>query len=254
MFNNEIIERLENVAVPEVTLDRYRQHLRDTLIKQYAGTEDTRFQTSLFRSPVWKTAFITSAAWVMIVIAVIFGFVMPAFQSNSVEARVIEKVMAMPEIRSLLAGDESRNISLTDVGDNQLEILVESHGGRIIIARVNIFDEDIQISKISYVVLMGSIYEPEVDIIGDELERLIQTGKTDPAFRNLIDNGAEVVKAVAVVCLIITRDLDNGKVEDTRENWAMVTLKLQDENCYFLVDPANSRVIDRGCRTNTLQR
>lgn len=249
MSSNDIIKRLENVAVPDITLGRYRQNLRDTLIRQYPRTEDTRFPVNLFRNPTWWSVFITSAAWVIIVAAVVFGFVIPGFQPDSVEARVIEKVMAMPEIRTLLTGDESKNISLTDVGDDQLEVIVESHGGRIIITRVNTFDNNIHISQISYVVLMGSIYEPEVDIIGDELECLIRTGKTNPVFRNLIDNGAEVVKAVVVECLIITRDLENGKVEDTRENWAMVTLNRRDENCYFLIDPVNSRVIDRACRT-----
>jgi len=248
MSGNDILERLENVAVPDVILERYRQNLRTALINEYHQSESKRFTIKLPESPVWRTVFITSAAWVLIVAAVVFGFVVPDFQSNSVEAMAIETVMASPEIQSILTGDEVRNISVTDTGDNRLEILVESHGGRIIIVTVDMIDNKVRISEISYIVMMGSIYEPEVLITGDELEVTVKAGKTHPSFRNLIDKGAIVEKAVSIECLIITRNLERNETTEMREIWAMVTLGYGDESCNFLIDRDSNRVVDRGCR------
>jgi hypothetical protein len=248
MLNNDIIYRLEHVEVPDITLEGYRENLRSVLVKEHAMTYGERAQTRRFMNPVWRSVFVTSAAWVVILVAVVFGVIIPGFQSSSVEAKAIEMVMASPEIQSILAGEQARSVTVTDTGNNLLEVLVESHGGRFIIAKVRIVDDNVRISEISYVILMGSIFVPDLPITGNNLERVIQTGKSDAAFRQLIENGADVIQAVYVECLVTTRNLENDESLNATETWAIVTLQQGDESYHFYIDFEHNRVIDRSYR------
>jgi hypothetical protein len=158
--------------------------------------------------------------------------------------------MASPEIQSILAGEKAKSVTVTDAGDNLLEVLVESHGGRYIIAKVRISHGKLRIAEISYIVLTGSMYEPDPPVPDTDLERVIQAGKTDPSFRQLIENGAEVADAVSIECLVTTRNLEKNETTGTTVTWAMVTLCHGDESCFFLIDYENYRVFGRGCREN----
>ncbi len=251
MSNNDILQQLETIELPDITLEGYRGNLRSLLVNEHVRRYGKQAPARRFMNPVWRSVFVTSFAWVAILVAVIFGVIMPVFQPDSVEAKAIETVMASPEIQSILAGEKAKSVTVTDTGDDLLEVLIESHGGRFIIAGVRIIADKVQIAEISYIVLMGSLYEPDPPVPEADLERVIQAGKSDASFRQLIENGAEVKDAVSVGCLITTRNLDRDETSNTSGTWAMVTLRHGDESCFFLIDYENFRVFDRGCRKNT---
>ena len=241
------------MTLPDITLESHRRELRASLLNKYALIQAQYGRIGLFgwlqsRPSLWKTILITSTVWALIAVIITLSVLVPKYQSSSVTAMAVNTVMANSEVRAALAGDEAKTVTVTDIGDNQLEVVVESRGGTIIITRLNTKDNKITISEISYVILLGSIYKAEEQFMGKELEKIINVANSDPTFRELMNKNAEIVKAVAVECIISTRNLDTEETMETKETWAMVHLEYQDAPWYFLVDPNNSRVINRSSK------
>lgn len=242
------------MTLPDLSLESYRQELRAALLNEHSLIQTQHGQLALFRwlqsrPSLWRAILITSTVWVFVALVVALSVFVPRYQPSSVAAMAVNTVMANPEVRAALASDEARTVTVTDIGNNHLEVVVESRGGTIIIARINARDNTITISEISYVILLGSPYQPDEQITGKELERVINIASTDHTFRELLDKGAEIGKTIAVECIISTRKLDTDETTETRETWAMVHLKFQNARWFFLVDTISGRVMNRSDRT-----
>lgn len=253
MTNEDLIKRLENMTLPDISLESHRRELRASLLNEYALIQAQYGRIGLFGwlqswPSVWRTVLITSTVWVLIALAVTLSVLVPKYQPSSVAAMAINTVMANPEVRAALANDDAETVTVTDIGNNRLEVVVESRGGTIIIAQINARNNTITISEISYIILLGSPYETEEYITGEEQEKVINLASTDRAFRELLDKGAVIGKTIAVECIISTRYLDTGEITETKETWAMVYLEFQGTRWVFLVDPQNGRVINRSSK------
>lgn len=253
MTNEDLIRRLENVTLPDLSLESYRRELRAALLNEHSLIQAQHGQLALFRwlqsrPSLWRAILITSTVWVFIALVVTLSILVPKYQPNSVAAMAVNTVMANPEVRAALANDEMATVTVTDIGDNRLEVVVESHGGTIIIAQINARNNTITISEISYIILLGSPYETEEYITGEQQEKVINLASTDRTFRELLDKGAVISKTIAVECIISTRYFDAGETTETKETWAMVHLEFQGTRWVFLVDTKNGRVINRSSK------
>jgi hypothetical protein len=152
--------------------------------------------------------------------------------------------MANPQVKAALAKDSTTSITVSSLGNDLMEVIVESRGP-IIIAQVDTRNKAIVLKEISYVIILGSRYEPQEQLTSPEREKVLALASIDRDFRTLMAKGAVVVKTNAVECLIATRHFDTSQNSETREKWAMVQLDWQQDHWYFLVDSQNGRVINR---------
>jgi hypothetical protein len=250
MTNEEVIKKLESVPLPDISQERHGRELRAALLREYAQVQIHDEQKGLFRwlqsrPPLWRTILITSTAWALVVLLVVLSVLIPTYQSHSVEAMAVDAVMANEEVRSALANDEMATVKVTDIGNRQLEVVVESRGDRIIVARVNTLNNAPIITKISYIMFFGSIYDVEEQLTGKERDKVISLASTDRTFRELLDKGAVISKIMAIQSIVATRHLDTGETTETKERWATIHLEFQGKRGYFVVDPENGRVINR---------
>ena len=193
---------------------------------------------------------ITSALWVAIAVILVGLDLLPGQRPYSDTARTVSAVMAHPLVRAALAGNEASEVTVTSLGNDMYEVVIEGGGGTMIIARADAKDDAVTILDITYVILFGSgsMYTPPEAIVGEELRQVLTVARTNSAFRELMDRGATIAGAEATQALVSKRDLPAGSITETRERWAMVQLDFEGKRWSFLVDPAGSRVIHLGTR------
>lgn len=250
MTNEEIIKRLESVTLPNIALEGHRRELRAALLREYSQVQARRERTSLFgwlqsRPPLWRTVLITSTVWALVALIVILSVLIPMYRPHSIAALAVNTVLASQEVRAVLVNDEMATVTVTDIGNHRLEVVVESRGGSIIIAQVDTRNNTLIITEITYIILLGSPYETEEHITGEEQEKVINLASTDRTFRELLDKGAIIGKTTAVYCIVATRHLATGETAETKERWAMVQLELQGKRWVFLVDTQSGRIINK---------
>lgn len=250
MTNEEIIRRLESVTLPNIALEGHRRELRAALLREYSQVQTRPWRRGLFgwlqlRPPLWRTVLITSAAWVLVALIVILSVLIPMYRPQSMAALAVNTVLTSQEVKAVLANDEMATVTVTDIGNHRLEVVVESRGGSIIIAQVDTRNNTLIIKEITYIILLGSPYEAEEHITGEEQEKVINLASTDRTFRELLDKGAIIGKTTAVYCIVATRHLDIGETSESKERWAMVQLELQGKRWVFLVDTQSGRVINK---------
>ncbi|MDP3879686.1 MAG: hypothetical protein Q8Q07_05205 [Dehalococcoidales bacterium] len=252
MTNEELIRRLEALYLPDISLEVHRRELRAALLKEYTEIKSRRGRLAWlsflkFRPLVWRTVIATSMAWVLIFIF-IFAVIIPANQPQSAAAMAIDTVLASREVQAALANDEMEAVAVSNIGTNLLEITIESRGGTIIIATVDTTGNQPVIKEITNIIPTGSIYEERHYITGEERGEVLSVAKLDHNFKELLDKGATVERIEAVQSIVVTRNMDTGETDHTREGWAMVTLEFQDEQWFFLVSIERTKVINRGSR------
>ena len=186
MNTQELTVRLENVALPDLVRDDERRELRASLLSDY-----DRFQArSGHRQPfawlrarpmLWRTALITSAVWVAIAVILVGLDLLPGQQPYSDTARTVSAVMAHPLVRAALAGNEASEVTVTSLGDNLFEVVIEGGGGTMIIARADAKNDTVTILDITYVILFGSgsMYTPPEAIVGEELRQVLSMARTN---------------------------------------------------------------------------
>jgi hypothetical protein len=248
MNTEELVARLENVALPDIVIEDHRRELRASLLAEYARrrlpARTALLSRILSSMRNWKTVAVTSAAWVVIVAVMTLLLIVPAYRPNST-AMAIDAVLANPQVRSIMAGDEMASVTVTPLEGDEVEVVISGGRGTTIIARVDVKGGRVTIVDVAYVILFGSIFEPEKVITGHEAEKVIAVASTNYDFRRLTGKGAIVEKIVSIEILFSTRHLSTGETTGTRGEWAMVTLALDGKEWSFLVDPLGSRVINR---------
>jgi predicted regulator of Ras-like GTPase activity (Roadblock/LC7/MglB family) len=250
MNTGELVARLENVIPPDVIPVDHHRELRASLLAEYNRIQNQREYKGLFgwvwaRPSLWRTALITSAVWAVVAFVVVGIDLLPVRQPYSGTAQTVGAVMANPLVRATLAGDEMSSVTVTALGGDMLEVVVESRGGAMIIVMVNTKYNLVTVTDITYIILFGSIYEPERPITGEEQQKVINIASTDHTFRSIMEKGAIINKTTAIETVVSTRHVATGETIETRDQWAMVELRLETKRWYFLVDPAGSRVINR---------
>ncbi len=244
----EAIKRLESVSLPDIVLEDHRRELRASLLAEYGRRRlpaRTMLLSQIWSSTRnWKTIAVTSAVWVVIAVVITLLVIIPASLPSST-AMAIDAVMADSQVRAFMVGDEMESITVMPTEGGVLEVMVEGRGGAIIIASVNVRNGTVTITEITYIAMLGSIFEPEERITGDAADKVIAVASTDREFRQLLDKGAVVDKVVAIQTIVSRRHTDTGETTEERERWAMVTMALDGKQWYFLVDPLGSRVINR---------
>lgn len=244
----EIIKKFDSVKLPDIVLEDHRRELRASLIAEYA-TQNTTVKSSFFsfiqsglRS--WKAIAATSLVWIGITLLVISLLIIPASQPNST-VLAIDAVMDSPQVKNILVGDAMESVTITPIDNENMEVVVESRGGIIIIASVSIRKRAVTINEITSVTMFGSIFEPEELLSGTEAEKITGIASTNYEFRQLQSKGAQIDKIAVVQTIVTSRNLTTGEIKEAPRKWAMVTLSLQGKYWYFLVDPFGSRVINR---------
>jgi hypothetical protein len=250
MTYEDMIRKLENATLPNISLESHRRELRVALLREYSQIQTHRERISLFgwlqsRPSFWRTVLITSAIWVLIVIVVTLSVLVLRSQPPSVAAMAVNTVMASPAVKTVLASDEVKTVTVSDIGNSRLEVVVESRGGTIIIVQVDTQNKKITILEILYIILLGSPYDAEEYITGEEQAKVISLASTDHTFKELMDKGASVSKTTAIWSIVSARRVDTGKNTQTKEKWAMVTVEYQDKRWFFLVNIERARVINR---------
>jgi hypothetical protein len=250
MTYEDVIKKLENVTLPDILLESHRRELRVALIREYSLIKAQHARRSLFgwlqsRSSLWRTVLVTSTIWVLIALVVVMSVLLPRYQTDSVTAIAVNTVLASPEIKMALASDGVETVTVSDIGNNLLEVLVESRGGTIIIVQVDTQNKKVTILEISYIILLGSPYEAEEYITGAEQDKVINLARTDHTFKDLMDKGASMSKTIAIWSIVSTRRIDTDITTQTRERWSMVAVDYQDKQWFFLVNIERARVINR---------
>jgi hypothetical protein len=255
MNTHELVARLENVALPDLVPENHRRELRTSLLSDYDNFQARRGHNERFawlraRPLLWRTALITSALWVAIAVIMVGLDLLPGQRPSSDTARTVSAVMAHPLVRAALAGSEASEITVTSLGNDVFEVVIEGGGGTMIIARADARNDTVTILDITYVILFGSgsMYAPPEAIVGEDLQQVLSVARTNSTFRELMDKGATVAGAEAIQTLVSRRDLIAGSTTETREQWAMVRLYFEGQHWSFLVDPAGSRVMHLGTR------
>jgi hypothetical protein len=157
----------------------------------------------------------------------------------------VNTVLASPEIRTALASDEVGTVTVSDIDNSRLEVIVESRGGTIIIVQVDTLNKKITILAISYIILLGSPYEAEEYITGEEQTKVISLASTDHTFKELMDKGASVSKTTTIWSIVSTRYVDTGNITRTKERWAMVAVEYQGKQWFFLVNTERAKIINK---------
>ncbi len=248
----EIIKKLESVKLPDIVLEDHRRELRASLIAEYA-TQNTTVKPS-FLSFIqsglksWKAIAVTSLVWIGITLLVITLLIIPASRPNST-VLAIDAVMDSPQVKNILVGDAMESVTITPIDSENMEVVVESRGGIIIIASVSVIKRAVAINEITSVTMFGSIFEPEELLSGNEAEKIIGIASTNNEFRQLQSKSAQVDKITVVQTIVTSRNLTTGEITEVPQKWAMVTVSLQGKYWYFLVDPFGSRVINRSLET-----
>jgi hypothetical protein len=253
MTNEQVIRRLENVALPDIGLEGHRRELRAALLREYARTSAQHGRVGMFawlkyRPPAWKAVLIAATASLLAALVLTLSVFVPRFQPGPTPANIVETVLASKEVRAALGNEEMAAATVNDLGGQLVEVIVEGRGGAIIIARMDTRNETVRIMEISYVLLFGSIFEPQQPLTGEDRGKAIDVARTNSTFRSLLDEGFAIYRVDAVEAVISTRRLADGPMIKTSAKWAMIDLESQDSRWAFLIDPENGRVMDRGKR------
>lgn len=247
MKREDFITRLETLNVPDVYLDDHRRELRASLLVEYARVNPTNQPTVRHRSRSlrWRTVLITSAAWLLIVIILVTTNVLPISWSYLETQNAINAVLAYPIIKDTLATDGITSVSVTPLRDDEVEVVIASGGETTIVAHLETRRDQVKIIDITYIILFGSIFEPEETITGQEADKILTIASNQKAFRKLLDKGVKVERIVSIEALVSKRWLSTGEESETRSKWAIVELAQDNQRWTFLVDPSSSTVINR---------
>ena len=215
MTNAEVVRRLESVTLPDIALEGHRRELRATLLREYAMAAAQADRPSSFgfmrsRTPVWRTVVVTSTAWALVTLAVTLAVLIPAHQPESTAVMAVNTVLASQSVKTVLANDEMAAVTVTDIENKLVDVMVESRGGNIIIARVDTRDNTVTITEITYIVWLGSPYDAKEYVTGNELEKVIDLASTNSTFRELLGKGGSITGTTAVYCVVSTRRTDSG--------------------------------------------
>jgi hypothetical protein len=248
MTNEEIIEKLKLAKLPSIIDESHRSKLKSVLLEEYSRVETRNVQRGLFgqvlsKLTTWKVAAITSITCTIITLIVILLALLPVNPPPSVAAKAIDAVLSNEEVRAILTNDEMSTITVRNIGNNLLEVMVESRGGSIIIALVDMNDDTLIIKEITNIIFLGSLYDLQEEISGEEREKALNIASTDHSFQELIDRGATIDKITAIYCIVSTRHLDSGETVETKERWAFLKLEFENKYYGFEVDMERGRVL-----------
>jgi hypothetical protein len=247
MTGIDVITKLENVILPEIDTGSHRQELRAALLDRYALMQTRAIRKTPFiwlKNPL-RTMLVTSAAWVLIILIVAIAVLIPLRQSEATAAMVINTVMNNTEIRNALAGDEAATVTVNDIGKHQFEAVVAGMGSSIIIVRVETKENAVNITDITDITLLGSLYEANEQLSAAEKEKALDLAEADRTFIGLQKSGAIITETSAINCLVSSRSPETGVTVQTREKWAVIQLQFQNESRPFFIDLQGGRVITR---------
>ena len=250
MTNEEVIGKLETVTLPRIVLEAHRRELREALVNEYRiqiRSERSIFGLERARRLVWKAVIISSVAYTLAVLFIAVSVLLPRLQSQPMTARVVEEVLSSKEVIAARGNDELLTVTASQIGSHEAEVVIDSRGG-VTIVRVDTREDPVKIEEITAVVLLGSIYEPEDLIIGEERNKIITFARTDPEFKKFLDDGATVSKVVKIQAIAVSRYPQNGRITQDRESWAIVDLDFRGSKLSFLVSAERNKVIDRSNR------
>jgi hypothetical protein len=246
MNREELITRLEALRLPDVILEDHRRELRASLLAEYSRASSRKGPFGWLRSRplLWRTGIVTSAAWLLVLIALVATNVIPMLAPYPGTEQAVNAVLAHPLVKAALGGDSVASVTVTPLDAREAEVVIAGGAGTTIIARAESRGGRVRILEITYIILFGSIFEPEVVISGQEAERIEAIATTNRDFRKLVDRNVRIERIVSLEALVSTRELDTGAVTETRGRWAMVELTRDTQRWFFLVDPSGSRVIN----------
>jgi hypothetical protein len=243
----DVINKLENVILPDVDYGNHRQELRNVLLTEYARIQN---KTSIKhpnwiqdRTYVWKTVIVTSAAWILVVLAVVFSVLTPIWHSESAAARAINTVMNSTEIKTALAGDNTTGINITEKGKQQMEVVIESYGGKIISALVDTSNNIPNITEITIITLIGSPFDEKTQVSPDERNMILNLANKNHAFRELIEKGSIVDEIRVENSIVTVKNTDTGEIDETRNRTAILQLSFLNKTSSVFINLENGRVI-----------
>lgn len=191
MKEDDLINKLENVELPEVELPSHKSQLKMALLK--SGHSDNVLETpgikkriitmkSIFMSkqPVWRTALVS-----VIAIALIAGLsiTLPSLFGKSDEALAADIALNSPEVQAALEGREIRELEVLDIvyseNSDIATVILQLEYNFLIAADVDMETEQV-------------IETHLLELTDKKKQEIIDMAEADPRVQDLLEQGAHV--------------------------------------------------------------
>lgn len=241
MKEEDLINKLENVELPDINLQGHQRRLRmalldagylkrqreDTILElvkfKIKGVKDTMIRGLISQQPVWKTA-----TFAVVAVALVIGLslTIPSLTTESVYAQAEEIAMNSASVKEALGGGEIQVIEI-NITDDTGTVIAKGEAGFV--------SAELDLNT-------NSVIDVATFVVDEQAA--IDIAKADPKVKELLDAGA-TMGDVSTMCISgAMGNVATGETEYFSE--AYITLELTDsENIYTIrVDMREGKVVD----------
>jgi hypothetical protein len=239
MNTEDLAFRLGHTALPEIELPMHRQQL-----KQALSGMDIQPRTFLnwlpVRQPVWKTALITSSAWMLVIAALAYAILAPVSGAGISTAMAADIALNSPQIKSLIPAGAAATVTATDIGNHKIAIYIQYHG-ILINAEVDA-NRNLHILTITHVTYLPTQQSTYL-ITPDYRAQVLTMAGADLRIKALFDGGASVRRIDSVNCNVATNNIDTGTITSADEMFALLVLTSANNQPAFLINLETGEII-----------